>query len=92
MHIDGASNNRGTGAGVVLISPEDTLHECVMSIGFPATNNETEYEALIASLCLAKGLGVEELQFYNDSMLVINQLNREYISREHQMLKYISHI
>jgi ribonuclease HI len=92
LHVDGASNCRGAGAGIVLISPEGTLHECAMSIGFPATNNEAEYEALIAGLKLAKGLGIEELEVYSDSMLVINQLNSEYGSGEARMLQYIGQV
>ncbi|KAH7836931.1 hypothetical protein Vadar_007562 [Vaccinium darrowii] len=63
-----------------------------MSIGFSTTNNEAEYEALIAGLRLALALGADELQVYNDSMLVINQLNSEYGSGDHKMLKYISHV
>ena len=63
-----------------------------MSIGFPATNNEAEYEALIAGLRLALNLGIEELQVYSDSMLVVSQLNSDYGSGESRMLKYLSHV
>lgn len=92
MHVDGASNSRGDGARIVLISPEGTLHECSMSIDFSAMNNEAEYETLIAGLRLALALGVEELQVYSDSMLVVNQLNSDYDSGDTRMLKYISHV
>ncbi|KAH7842014.1 hypothetical protein Vadar_000502 [Vaccinium darrowii] len=63
-----------------------------MSIGFPATNNDAKYEALIAGLRLAVALGVEELQVYSDSMLVVSQLNSDYGSGDARMLKYISHV
>lgn len=60
LHVNGASNNRGAGAGLVLVSPSDTMHEHALSIGFPATNNEAEYEALIAGLRLARHRAANE--------------------------------
>lgn len=67
LHMDGASNTRGAGAGVVLVSPNGIMHEHALSIGFPATNNEVEYEALIAGLKLARHMDAEEVQVYSDS-------------------------
>jgi len=42
------------------------------------TNNQAEYQALIAGLEKAKELKAEELDCYLDSELVVKQLNREY--------------
>lgn len=53
LNVDGAANMHSAGAGVVLRSPSGTVHESIVSIGFAATNNEAEYEALIAGLTLA---------------------------------------
>ncbi|KAG5557203.1 hypothetical protein RHGRI_007467 [Rhododendron griersonianum] len=92
LHVDGASNNRGAGAGIVLVSPSGTLHEHSLSIGFPATNNEAEYEALIAGLKLARHMGAEEVQVYSDSQLVINQLNDDYDAKDARMNKYMSQV
>lgn len=41
-------------------------------IGFPATNNIMEYEALLASLNEAKTLGVKKLRVLEDSKMVIS--------------------
>ncbi|KAH7864983.1 hypothetical protein Vadar_000769 [Vaccinium darrowii] len=41
---------------------------------------------------MAIALEVEELQVYNDSMLVVSQLNNDYGSGDARMLKYISHV
>ncbi|GJY41847.1 reverse transcriptase domain-containing protein [Tanacetum coccineum] len=49
---------------------------------FDATNNEAEYEALIAALRIAKKMGVKTLQTYVDSRLVANQINGSYIAKE----------
>ena len=47
LHIDGASNARGTGLGIVLQSPQGDKVVLSISYEFRATNNEVEYEALI---------------------------------------------
>ena len=41
---------------MILISLEEHKIHCAIRFGFNAANNETKYEALIASLCLARGL------------------------------------
>ncbi len=48
--MDGASNVKGSGAGAVLIFPEGLILEQAMRLGFLASNNETEYEALLIGL------------------------------------------
>lgn len=42
-HVDGATNQRGSGVGLVLISPEGINIEKSLRLGFSATNNEAEY-------------------------------------------------
>ena len=53
LYFDGASKTNSSGAGLVLQSPDGFLIEYaiyVMKLDFPTTNNEAEYEALIAAL------------------------------------------
>uniref|UniRef100_A0A803PDR9 Integrase catalytic domain-containing protein n=1 Tax=Cannabis sativa TaxID=3483 RepID=A0A803PDR9_CANSA len=54
LSIDGSSNFRGSGLGIVLTSPEGDVIQQAVHFEFKATNNETEYEALIAELSLQK--------------------------------------
>ena len=54
--MDDASNNTGSGASVMLISPEGHKIYCAIRFGFKASNNKAEYEALIAGLRLAHEL------------------------------------
>ena len=42
--------------------------EYAIRIGFKATNNEAEYEALLTGLRVVEKLGVESLDAYSDSM------------------------
>jgi len=48
LHADGASNLQGSGAGLVFITPEVKTLEIVLKFLFKASNNESEYEAIIA--------------------------------------------
>ena len=69
--MDGSSNEGGLGAGLILVSPEGHLMHCALGFGFKASNNEAEYEVLIAGLNLPKEMKVESLEIYGDSQLVV---------------------
>lgn len=86
--MDGASNNRGAGAGIVLLSPRGTIYETTLTIGFTASNNKAEYEVLIAGLQLAKHLGAEGVKVYSDSQLVVRQLHDDYSIKDPRMTTY----
>ena len=45
VYVDGAANKKGSGVGLVLISPEKLAVEKSLRLGFSATNNEAKYEA-----------------------------------------------
>ena len=62
------------GAGVVITSPTGEKLKYTFRIEFQASNNATEYEALIASVKMALSLGVRQLRVKGDSQLVINQV------------------
>jgi len=48
LSVDGSSNLKGSGAGIILESPGDVLIEQSQRFEFKASNNQAEYEALIA--------------------------------------------
>lgn len=77
LHVDIASDHKGDGAGVVIITLDGTLLEQVITLGFPASNNEVEYQTLLAGLRLAKELS--RLAIYSNSQLITNQASREYM-------------
>ncbi|XP_057465149.1 uncharacterized protein LOC130754889 [Actinidia eriantha] len=89
VHVDGAKNSQGTGAGVVLKSPEGATFEQCLRFDFPATNNEAEYEALIAGLRSSSKLGVRDLCIYSDLKLVVNQVMGKFEARGIKMAKYL---
>ena len=81
-------NENGSGANIFLISPEWHNIHCALRFGFQVSNNEVEYEALIVGLRLAKALKVNNLKVYNDSKLVVNQVNETYQAIGEKMVTY----
>ena len=62
LSIDGASNAQGSGASLILTYPEGIGIEYALRFGFRTSNNEAEYEAVIAGLNLAHSLEVDQLE------------------------------
>ena len=57
VFVDGASSALGAGVGIVIITLEGIRVEHFFRLGFKASNNEVEYEALIAGLRAVLNLG-----------------------------------
>ena len=74
MYTDGASNDHCLGAGIVLMTPENRSVCYALKLEFTATNNEAEYDALIAGLRFIKELGVRSVEIICDSQLVVHQV------------------
>lgn len=70
-------------------SPEGIILELAVILGFEASNNESEYEALILGLKRAKALSVQDLRINCDSQLVANQLIGEYCAQNHMKEAYM---
>ena len=71
VYVDGAANQRGVGLGLVLISPEEVIIEKSLRLGFLATNNEVEYEALLMGMSMVQKMGGKIVELFSDSRLVV---------------------
>ncbi|GJZ32533.1 reverse transcriptase domain-containing protein, partial [Tanacetum coccineum] len=60
LFTDESSCADGSGAGLILINPEGAKFTYALRFRFEATNNEAEYEALIAGLRIAEKNGCKE--------------------------------
>ncbi|XP_057450727.1 uncharacterized protein LOC130742637 [Lotus japonicus] len=89
LFVDGSSNNTGSGAGITIESPDRMVIEQSLKFEFKASNNQSEYEALIAGLRLAIELGVQKLFIKGDSQLVVKQVKGEYQVKDPQLSKYL---
>ena len=99
MYFDGASRspdgkkqenpkNNKAGIGIVFVTPDNAIitHSFALSEG--CSNNEAEYEVVIAGLELALQIPIEELSIYGDSELVVKQLRGEYIVKKTSLIPY----
>ncbi|GAV82360.1 RVT_3 domain-containing protein [Cephalotus follicularis] len=91
LSVDGSSCITGSGAGLVLMSPDGWTLEYALRFKFKATNNEAEWEALIVGLTIAKHLEVRKIEASSDSQLVVGLANGECEAREDPIAKYLSH-
>ena len=92
LSVDGSSNLKGSRAGVVLEGPNDLLIEQSLRFEFKVSNNQAEYEALIAGMTLAKEMGAENLRAKSDSQLVTSQITGEYQTKDTQLVKYLTKV
>ena len=92
LSVDGASNAQGSGAGLILTSPEGIDIEYALRFGFHASNNEAEYEAVIEGLNLAHPLEVDQLEVYSDSQLVVRQIEDTYEAKSETMILYLQKV
>ena len=63
--------------GLVLVSPEKITIEKSLRLGFSATNNEAEYEALLMGMMMVQKMGRKTVKVYSDSKLVVGQVRGE---------------
>ncbi|GKC09829.1 reverse transcriptase domain-containing protein [Tanacetum coccineum] len=92
LFTDGSSCVDGSGAGLILTSPEGTEFTYALRFQFTASNNEAEYEALIAGLRIAAQMGVRNVHVSVDSKLVANQVLGAYVAKEENMIKYLEKV
>ena len=71
MYVDGAANQRESGVGLVLISPERATIEKSLRLRFSATNNEAEYETLLQGMAMVQKMGGKVVEIFSDSRLVV---------------------
>ena len=80
--MDGASNAMGARVGIVIITSEGIRVKHSFRLGFKASNNETEYEALLAGLRVVLDLEAWEVKVYLDSRLVVNQVEGSFEAKD----------
>nr|GEX87922.1 reverse transcriptase domain-containing protein [Tanacetum cinerariifolium]GEX91492.1 reverse transcriptase domain-containing protein [Tanacetum cinerariifolium] len=89
LFTDGSSCVDGSNAGLILTIPEGVEFTYALRFQFIASNNEAEYEALIAGLRIVARMGVKDVHVSVDSKLVANQVLGTYVAKEDNMVKYL---
>src|ERR1044072_6533806 len=72
--------------------PHEILVEQFLRFEFRTSNNQAEYEAIIAGMNSAAEMCVQELQGKSDSQLVVNPIQSEYQTNDEMLLKYLTKV
>ena len=92
LYVDGAVNQRGSGMGLVLVSPEKVTIEKSLRLSFSATNNEVEYEALLMGMIMVQKMGGKAVKVFSNSKLVVGQVRGDLEARDSRMQEYLCQI
>ncbi|XP_070007365.1 uncharacterized protein [Nicotiana sylvestris] len=92
MFFDGATNFKGVGIGVVLVSETGQHYPVSAKLRFPCINNMAEYEACIMRLNLAINMNIQELLVISDSNLLVHQVQGEWAMKNTKILPYMYHV
>ncbi|GAV77724.1 RVT_3 domain-containing protein [Cephalotus follicularis] len=92
LYVDGSLSSKGNGAGLMLICPKGDTLKYMLKFYFPASNNAAEYESVLIGLIMAKHVGAKNVKVYNDSQLVISQLNGNYETSELVLARYLNKV
>nr|GEW30623.1 hypothetical protein [Tanacetum cinerariifolium] len=90
LFTDGASSLKQSGAGLVLIGPSGIEYTYALRLTFPSTNNEAEYEALLAGLRIARKMNISNIDVKVDYKLLASQINENYKGSKDNMIKYLA--
>ena len=78
--------------GLVLISLEKLTIEKSLRLGFSATNNEVEYEALLEGISMVQRVGGKAIKIFSDLRLVVGQVGGELEAIDERMQGYLSQV
>ena len=92
LFVDGATNAQGSGARLILTSPDGIDTEYALRFSFQVSNNEAEYEVVIAGLNLAHFMEANQLEVSSDSQLVVKQIEDSYEARGEKMILYLKKV
>jgi ribonuclease HI len=78
VYVDGSSARGRSGVGVLLRNPEGQEFGSAIKLDFVTTNNEVEYEAVIAGLALSREMGPTNVEIQSGSQVVVGQVQGQF--------------
>jgi ribonuclease HI len=76
----------------VLLSPQRQRFQYAIKLDFVTTNNEAEYEAVLAELTIARKVGTIDVEIWSDSQVVVGQISGEYATQGDRLAKYLEKV
>lgn len=90
VYMDRSSCQTGGGAEVYTVIGDRVEINHAIRLNFKVTNNETEYEAMLAELAITETSGGKEVEMKVDSQVVVGQVIGEYLAKGEKLKKSIS--
>ena len=82
LNVDGASRQTGAGVGLQIKVLTREKIEQVIWLDFPTSNNEIEYEEILAGIDFLESISLEKHIIHSDSQSVVGQVNKEYETKD----------
>ena len=92
VYVNEASNQKGSGVGLVSTSHEKIVIEKSLRLDFSATNNEAEYEALLMGMAMVQRMGGKSVKIFSDLRLVVSQVKGEFKTKDERMQGYFGQV
>ena len=92
VYVDGVANQKGSGVGLVLVSPKKITIEKSLRLGFSTTNNKAEYEALLMGMAMVQKMGEKAVEAFLNSRLVVDQVKGKFGAKDEIMRGYLSQV
>lgn len=89
IHVDDSAAESNCGTSLATTSPKGSKIFYALKYTFPIRNNESEYEAVVAGLRVARTLHIQKLHVFTDSQVIASQINGKFEAKEDNMEKYL---
>jgi len=90
VYANGATNQRGSEVGLVIISPDKIIIEKSLRLGFSAMKNKAEYEVLLVGMTMVQKMEGKTVKIFSNSRLVVGQVKGELEARDVRMQVYLN--
>ena len=87
-YFDGATNQKGYGLGVILIAPGGAHTTLAIKLKYTSTNNKAKYVACVIGMEAALSLGVENIDIFRNSYLIISKIRGEWKVKHKKLRSY----
>ncbi|XP_073051182.1 uncharacterized protein [Primulina eburnea] len=88
VYVDGSSSKDGSGVELVLISPAGDEVKLAVRLNVRESNNEAEYEAVLAGFRADRNVGAARVLVFSDSQLVSQQTKEVYDVKDEKFIEY----
>ncbi|XP_059434486.1 uncharacterized protein LOC132167505 [Corylus avellana] len=92
IYVDGSSTKKHGGARIMMITPNGEELCSSLKVKFKTTNNEAEYEAVLARLGFAREMGAKFVEVRSDSQVIVGHVRGEFEAKGEKMKLYLSKV